>query len=60
MGVGWSVYMRTPLDSTQHKDSGKDFDGIYQNYYDPRERIKRMIQKRRQEREQLKRQEVGL
>jgi len=52
--------MRTPLDSTKHKDSGRDFDGIYQSYYDPKERIKRHILKRREERQQFKKQDVGL
>lgn len=36
-------------DSTKLKDSGKDFDAIFKEFYEPENREKRKLERRRQE-----------
>lgn len=52
--------MREPLDSRKHKDSGRDFESIYEKWYDPIERRRRRIEKMRKEREDYNKNDVGL
>jgi len=51
---------REPIDSKKLPDSGKDFDGIYKQYYDPSEREQRNILKRREEREKNTKEDLGI
>jgi len=42
------------------KDRGKDFDSIYQEFYDPEKKAQRRIERQREQRITNKREETGL
>lgn len=48
------------LDSTKLKDSGKDFEAIFEDFYSSEGKEKRQLQRNRQEREKNNKEDRGL
>jgi hypothetical protein len=51
---------RVPLDSSKLRDEGRDISDVFREFYDPDERDRRVLKRKKEKRIESKRTDVGL